>query len=130
MKAEAVEPAFVVFESGEDVGPGELFGVIGVGAFEACLDECSFWLGKERGCGGVVVDEEISADGDNYGQKSFLRNVSALLFLQRRMVGLTRMKIHRQPLYPPTPFINPIPYAKIPPKAPASEAAEKKRATL
>jgi hypothetical protein len=56
VEAETVEPAFVVFESGEDVGPGELFGVIGVGAFEACLYECSFWLGKERGCRRVVVD--------------------------------------------------------------------------
>jgi hypothetical protein len=56
VEAEAVEPAFVVFESGDDVGPGKLFTVVGVRSFEACLDECSFWLGKERGCGGVVVN--------------------------------------------------------------------------
>jgi hypothetical protein len=43
--------------------------------------------------------------------------------------GQTNMKIHLQPLYPPTPFIFAIPKAKMPPKAPAKEAALKNKAT-
>ena len=68
MEAEAVEPAFVVFERGEDVGPGERFAVISVGAFEACVDECSFRLVEEWRGGRVVVDEEICQQGDDYSQ--------------------------------------------------------------
>jgi hypothetical protein len=34
-----------------------------------------------------------------------------------------------QPLRPATPFICPIPHARIPPNAPAIDAAEKNRAT-
>ena len=47
MEGEAVEPAFIVLERSEDVGPGERFAVISVGAFEACVDECSFRLVEE-----------------------------------------------------------------------------------
>ncbi len=73
VEAEAVEPAFVVFEGGDYVAPFEGFGVVCVGAFEACLDEGSFGLGEEGRCGGVVVDEEVGDHGDNDGQDSFLK---------------------------------------------------------
>jgi hypothetical protein len=68
VEAEAVEPAFVVLERGEDVGPGEGFAVISVGAFEACVDECSLRLVEEWRSGRVVVDEEICYEGDDYSQ--------------------------------------------------------------
>ena len=42
----------------------------------------------------------------------------------------SRIKIHDHADSPPTPLISAIPRAKIPPKAPASVAAEKKRAIL
>jgi hypothetical protein len=72
VKSEAVEPAFVVFESGDDVGPLEGFGVVRISALEAGLHESSFGLGEEGGCGGVVVDEQIGYDGDDDSQESFL----------------------------------------------------------
>jgi hypothetical protein len=40
----------------------------------------------------------------------------------------SRMKIHDHAAFPPTPDISAIPRARIPPKAPARVAAEKKRA--
>ena len=61
MEAEAVEPAFVVFEGCDDVAPFEWLGVVGVCSLETCLDECSFWL-CEEGCGGGVVMDEIVGD--------------------------------------------------------------------
>lgn len=84
VEAEAVEPAFVVFEGGEDVAPGEGLGVVGVCAFEACLNECSFGLGEEGSCRGVVMDEEIGYKGNHYGKKAFLFPFISFISVQDR----------------------------------------------
>ena len=72
MEAETVEPAFVVFEGGIDVGPGKFFGVVGVGTFETCLDEGALGFGEKGGGGRVVVDEEVCQESNDYGEKTFL----------------------------------------------------------
>jgi hypothetical protein len=60
VEAEAVQPAFIVAESGADVRPGECLavGCIAI-AFEARVDVGSFGLTKEGCGGGVVVDKEV-----------------------------------------------------------------------
>ena len=55
MEAEAVEPAFVVFQSGADVYPCEFLTVRCVGVqFKAGIYEGSFGFGGEGSCGGVA----------------------------------------------------------------------------
>jgi hypothetical protein len=65
VESEAVKPAFIVFEGGDYIGPFEFFGVVSVSAFQTCLDECSFRFGEERGRGWVIVNKEVSANGND-----------------------------------------------------------------
>jgi len=68
VEAEAVQPAFIVADSGADIRPGEylVVGCVAV-AFEARVDVGSFGLAEEGCGGGVVVDEEVSGEGDDDG---------------------------------------------------------------
>ena len=68
MEAEAVQPAFIVAESGADVRPGEclVVGCVAV-AFEARMNVGSFGLAEEGCGGGVVVDKEVREEGDDDG---------------------------------------------------------------
>ena len=53
----------------------------------------------------------------------------AMIFIVQRPGGSRLTKIHDQPRRPYVPFINEMPYASRPEKAPAIEAAPKKRPT-
>lgn len=130
VEAETIKPAFVISKGGADISPGE---GLGIGCicrrFETRMDEGAFGFSEKRGGRGIVVDEEIGAEGDDDSKQSFLYIALAQYTPNQAMIYLTIMKIHLHPFSPPTPSINPMPYAKMPPKAPANEAAEKNRET-
>jgi hypothetical protein len=72
VESESVEPAFVVGESRANIDPGKGLVVVGIGILEASVDKGAFVI-CEKGCGGgVVVDKEVSSEGDDYGEESFL----------------------------------------------------------
>jgi hypothetical protein len=82
VESESVEPAFVVGESRADIGPRKGLVVVGIGVFEASMDEGALVVCEKWCCSGVVVDKEIGSGGDDYGEESFL------LFLVRSDVWL------------------------------------------
>ena len=69
---ESVEPAFVVGKSRADIDPGKGLVVVGVGNLEASVDEGAFVICEKGYSGRVVVDKEVSFDGDDHGEESFL----------------------------------------------------------
>jgi len=72
VKAEAIKLVFVVFEGGNNITLGKGLSIISVYSFEACLNKCSFGLGEEGGCKGVVINEEIGSKGNHNSKKAFL----------------------------------------------------------
>lgn len=129
MKTKSVQPDFGVFEGIQHSRPGELLLARGiVVVLQSELDELALFFGQELGRCRVIVHAKISQKRYHDGQQSFLRSL-ALLGRPIIPVQHTRIKIHRHPLYPPTPRICAIAQARIPPKAPASDAALKNSAT-
>ena len=76
----------------------------------------------------VVGDEEVGETSDDDGRYA-LEDETAFRQYDFNQAGGRACYIQFQPSSPPTPSINPIPYARIPPKAPARAAAEKNSAT-
>lgn len=68
METEPIEPALGILESAQDIAPCEALVVGGITVCgKPCLDDRPLLTGQEAGRVGIVVDEEVGANGDYDG---------------------------------------------------------------
>lgn len=125
-----VQPNFWISQAIPNVSPRESFVLCRITIiFQTSVDGSSLVIRNESCFRRPVRDVPPAKRRENAGGKSFDDKDPALYRAtsanySRRFPG--DVLLLTQPAYPPTPFMKLIPYAKMPPKAPAREAMAKK----
>jgi hypothetical protein len=130
MEASTVQPDFGVLHGTRNVLPRDaLVGHSITVCTETSADELFLFRGDERGFGWPVHHVPIGSHCKNDGENSLDDEDPSVFWSVVDSQVLEVNVTYLQPLRPATPLMCPIPHARIPPKAPAMDAAEKNKAT-
>lgn len=130
MEASTVQPDFRILHRTRNVLPrNALIGHSITVRTKTSGDELFFFRSDECCLGWPVHHIPVGAYCKNDGEDALDNENPSVSWSVDSLQALDVNVIYLQPLRPATPLICPIPHARIPPKAPAMEAAEKNKAT-
>jgi hypothetical protein len=130
VEASTIQPDFRVLHRTGNILPGNaLIGHSIAVRTKTSSDKFFLFRGDERGFGRPIHHVPVGAHRKNDGEDSLDDKDPSASWSGVTSQVLEANSTYLQPLRPATPLMCPIPHARIPPKAPAIEAAEKNKAT-
>jgi hypothetical protein len=130
VEASTVQPDFRVLHRTRNIFPRDTFiGHSIAVCTKTSSDKLFLFRCDECSLGWPIHHVPVSAHCKNDGEDSFDNEDPSAYWSVVTSQALEANVTYLQPLRPATPLMCPIPHARIPPKAPAMEAAEKNKAT-
>ena len=130
VEASPIQPDFRVLHGARNIFPRDALVRYSITVCtKTSSDKLFLFRGDERGFGWPIHHIPVGAHRKNDGEDSLDDKDPSASWSVVNLQALEANVTYLQPLRPATPLICPIPHARIPPKAPAIEAAEKNKAT-
>ena len=130
VEASTVQPDFGVLHRARNILPRYTLICHSIAIHgKASSDKLFLFRSDKCGLGRPIHHVPVGGESKHDGKDSLNdENPSASWSVVKKQASFTNYT-YRQPLRPATPLMCPIPHARIPPKAPAMDAAEKNKAT-